>query len=94
VLTHYADDFEMPTPMIQHVLGIASGTLKGKKAVGDYWRAALKKVPDLGFSIIDVTSGVDVVCIYYRAVMEKMAVETFFFDKQGLVCKAIATYNG
>lgn len=93
VLSHYADDFEMTTPMIQQVLCIESGTLKGKQAVGDYWRAALRKVPDLAFSIIDVTSGVDAVSIYYRAVMGKMAIETFFFNKAGLVYKAVATYN-
>ena len=55
VLTYYTDDFEMTTPMIQRILGIESGTLKGKTAVGDYWRAALEKVPDLKFSIIEVT---------------------------------------
>lgn len=93
VLSHYDDDFEMTTPMIQRVLGIESGTLKGKQAVGDYWRAALRKVPDLAFSIIDVTSGVDTVSIYYRAVMGKMAIETFFFNKEGLVHKAVATYK-
>ncbi len=93
VLAHYSDAFKMTTPMIQRVLGIESGTLKGKQAVGDYWRAAIRKVPDLAFSIIDVTSGVDAIIIYYRAVMGKMAIETFFFNKEGLVYKAIATYN-
>lgn len=93
MLAHYTDDFEMTTPMIQKVLGVESGMLKGKQAVGDYWRAALRKMPDLAFSTIDVTSGVDVVSIYYRAVMGKMAIETFFFNEEGLVYKAIATYN-
>jgi ketosteroid isomerase-like protein len=93
VLAHYTDDFEMTTPMIQRVLGIESGTLKGKQAVGDYWRAALRKMPDLAFSIVDVTSGVDTVSIYYRAVMGKMAIETFFLNEERLVYKALATYN-
>ena len=93
MLSHYADDFEMTTPMIQRVLGVESGTLKGKTSVGDYWRAALKKVPDLTFSIVEVTSGVDAVSIYYRAVLGKMAIETFFFNKEGLIYKALATYN-
>ena len=93
LLTHYADDFEMTTPMIQRVLGIESGTLKGKTAVGDYWRAALKKVPDLKFSIIEVLSGVGSVSIYYNAVLGKRAVETFFFNDKGLVNKAFANYN-
>jgi len=93
VLTHYADDFEMTSPMIQHVLGIESGTMKGKTAVGDYWRVSLRKVPDLKFSIIEVTSGVGSVSIYYNTVMGKRAVETFFFNENGQVYKALATYN-
>lgn len=93
VLSHYTDDFEMTTPMIQKVLGIASGTLKGKKAVGDYWRAALQKMPDLKFTLIDVTSGVDSVSLYYDAVLGKRAIETFFFSRDGKVFKALATYN-
>ncbi|MFH0785691.1 MAG: nuclear transport factor 2 family protein [Pseudomonadota bacterium] len=71
VLSHYTDDFEMTTPMIQRFLEIESGTLKGKTAIGDYWRAALKKVPDLKFSIIEVTSGVSSFSIYYNAVLGK-----------------------
>jgi hypothetical protein len=93
VLKHYTDDFEMTTPMIQRVLGIESGTLQGKTAVGDYWRAALEKLPDLKFSIIEVTCGVASISIYYNAVLGKRAVETFFFNDRGLVYKAFANYN-
>jgi hypothetical protein len=93
VLTHYTDDFEMTTPMIQSVLGVESGTLKGKLAVGDYWRSALKKMPYLKFSVIEVTYGVDSVSIFYNSVMEKKAVETFFFNDKGQIYRALATYN-
>jgi len=93
VLAHYTDDFEMTTPMIQRILGIESGTLRGKKVVGDYWRAALKKIPDLKFSIIEVTCGPASVSIYYNAITGKKAIETFFFGEKGKVYKALATYN-
>ena len=93
VLAHYTDDVELTKPMIQQVLGVSSGTLKGKKAIGDYWRAALQKIPDLKFSIIDVTVGVGAVSVYYDAVMGKKAVETFFFNDQAKVYKSLVTYN-
>ena len=93
VLSHYTDDFEMSTPMIQKVLGIAAGTLKGKQAVGDYWEAALRKMPDLRFSVIEVAAGVNVVSIYYDAGSGRRAIETFFFNKEGKVFKALAAYN-
>jgi hypothetical protein len=92
VLSHYTDDFEMSTPMIQRLLGIESGVLKGKKAVGDYWRSALKRAPDLQFSIIDVASGVDSVSIYYNAAFGNKAIETLLFNKEQKVCKAFAAY--
>jgi hypothetical protein len=93
ILSHYTDNFEMTTPMIQRMLGIESGTLKGKKAVGDYWRAALQKVPDLKFSLIDVTCGINTVSIYYDSIMGKKAIETFFFNNDGKVVRAVATYT-
>ena len=93
VLAHYTDDFTMTTTMIQNLLGTPSGTLQGKPAVGDYWRAALRKIPNLQFSIIETTCGVDVVSIYYDAVLGRRAVETFFFNAAGKVFKALATYN-
>ena len=83
----------MTTPMIQRVLGIESGALKGKTAIGDYRRTALKKTPDLKFSIIEVTSGVGSASIYYNAVLGKRAIETFFFNEKGLVYKVFANYN-
>jgi ketosteroid isomerase-like protein len=93
ILAHYTDDFEMTTPMIQRILAIESGTLKGKKAVGDYWQAALAKIADLNFSIIEIACGVDSISIYYNAVMGRRAIETFFFNEGGKVYKASAAYT-
>lgn len=56
-------------------------------------RAALKKIPDLKFSVIEVTCGIGSVSIYYNAVIGKKAIETFFFDEKGKVYRALATYN-
>lgn len=41
ILSHYADDFEMSSPVIVKVVGEPSGTLKGKEAVGAYWASGL-----------------------------------------------------
>jgi len=93
ILSHYTDDFEMTSPLIQKLHGVATGTLKGKQAVGDYWRGALKKIPGLKFSLIAVTSGFDSVSIFYDSVMGKKAIETFLFNSEGKVFKALATYS-
>lgn len=92
VLSHYTDDFEMTTPMIQKVLGIAADTQRQEGC-----RGLLESGPpedaDLKFSLIDVTAGVDSVSLYYDAVLGKRAIETFFFNREGKVFKALATYN-
>ncbi|WP_420603830.1 nuclear transport factor 2 family protein [Flagellimonas sp.] len=93
IMAHYTEDIEITTPMIKMAAGIDSGTLKGKKAVADYWEKALDKIPDLHFELIDVTEGVDSVALYYKSVMNKRAVEVMFFDKMGKVSKMIAHYT-
>ena len=35
----------------------------------------------------------DTVSIYYHAVLGRRAIETFFFNAEGKVYKALATYN-
>jgi hypothetical protein len=79
--------------MIKAVLGIESGSLKGKDAVRNYWQAALKKVPDLKFELIEATQSIDSIAIYYKAVMNKRAIEVMFFNESGKIIKVIAHYN-
>jgi hypothetical protein len=93
IMSHYADDVEVTTPMIKVAMGIDSGTLRGKASVGQYWQAALEKVPDLHFRLVECTQSVDSIAIYYESIMGKMAIEVMFFDPNGKVSKVIAHYN-
>ncbi|WP_309642200.1 nuclear transport factor 2 family protein [Flavobacterium sp.] len=93
ILDHYTDDIEITTPMIKLAAGIESGSLKGKNAVRDYWSKALQRIPDLHFELLDVTQGVDSVALYYKSVMNKMAVEVMFLNEAGKVYKMIAHYT-
>jgi len=93
IMKHYAEDIQITTPMIKLAGGIESGSLQGKEEVRAYWQKALNKIPDLHFELVDVTSGVDSVALYYKSVMSKMAIEVMFFDENGLVNKMIAHYT-
>jgi len=92
ILSHYAKDFEMTTPMIALVTG-GAGTLKGREAVGAYWAKSFAKVPDLHFELNEVYYSVDSICISYKAVMGLQAVEYMWFGEDGKVRKAAAHYN-
>ena len=93
ILSHYAEDVEVTTPMIKVALGIESGTLRGKAPARRYWQAALERVPDLHFQLIECTQSVESIALYYKSVMGKMAIEVMFFDKDGKVSRVIAHYN-
>ena len=93
ILTHYSDDVEITTPMIKIALGNDSGSLKGKEAVGVYWRQALIKLPDLHFELLDVATSVDSIALYYKSVMNKNTIEVMFFNETGKVNKIIAHYT-
>ena len=84
-MSHYSDDLEITTPMIKLAGGIESGSLSGKENVAAYWRKALSKFPDLKFELIDVTSGVNSVALYYKSIMDKKAVEVMFLNEEGLI---------
>ncbi len=93
ILSHYSEDVEITTPMIKLAGGIESGTLRGKESVADYFEKALEKIPDLHFELVEVTEGVNSVALYYKSVMNKMAIEVMFFDDKGLVNKMFAHYT-
>lgn len=93
ILHHYSDDFSITTPMIKIAMGVETGTLSGKDNIREYWAAALKKIPDLHFKLVDVTTSVDSIALYYHSVMNKMAIEVMFFNAEGKVNKVIAHYS-
>lgn len=91
ILSHYAEDFEMSSPYIAQIAGEASGQLRGKAAVGAYWKLALARMPELRFELKEILIGAHSLTLYYRGA-RGMAAEVFFFDPSGLVAKAAAHY--
>lgn len=92
ILSHYEDDFEMSSPAIARLTGEASGTLRGKAAVGAYWGGALKKYPDLRFELRHVLRGTDSVTLIYDGVLG-LSAEVFHFAPSGKVARAFAHYD-
>ena len=93
ILEHYSDDFEMTSPMIVNLMSVASGTLKGKEKIREYWAKGLDRFPDLHFELNQTTYGVETIALYYDAVSGRKSVEWFLFDNNGKVIKSIAHYN-
>ena len=85
VLSHYADDFEMSSPVIVQVAAEPSGPLWGKAAVGAYWAKALELIPDLHFELISVLVGVTSITLYYNGTRGRLAAEVFHFGTRRMV---------
>jgi hypothetical protein len=92
VLAHYAEDFEMSSPMIVRIAGEPSGTLRGKSAVGAYWRKALDMLPDLRFEPACVLTGTRSIVIHYKGAGGRLVAEVLEFDADGSVIRASAHY--
>lgn len=92
VLAHYEEDFVFQSPMITVVTGEPSGRLQGKAAVRAYWAAALARLPDLHFELVDVLLGAGCLTLYYRG-HRGLVAETFFFDGSHLAVRATAAYS-
>ena len=93
VLLHYAEDFEMSSPVIVQMVSELSGTLRGKVAVGAYWKKALELMPDLHFELISVLVGVTSITLCYKGARGRLAAEVFHFDAEQKVSRAFAHYH-
>jgi hypothetical protein len=93
ILSHYSEDFEMFSPAIARVTGSATGSIRGKQAVGEYWVKALTLHPNLEFVHVCSLIGVDSLVVHYIGVANRRVVEVFNFDSDGLVSRAHAYYE-
>ena len=93
VLSHYyTDDFEMSSPRIRDIAGEPSGVLRGKPAIGAYWRKALDATPTLHFDLLAVLIGARSVALHYRNHASRLVVETLELDDARAIVRAAAYY--
>ncbi len=66
ILSHYAEDFTIETPMAILLYPQSKGLVVGKEEVRKYWQIGLERIPNLQFEIINVLLGVNGLTIYYH----------------------------
>jgi len=93
VLALYAENFEMTSHHI-HAMGFdASGTLRGKDRVRNYWATALGRLPDLHFELIDLFLSPDSVVVFYRNECGRNICEYLRLDAHGKIAQASGNYG-
>lgn len=92
ILAHYADDVEFFSPFVAGLTGKASGELRGKAALRDYFTRGLAAYPDLKFEFVRLYSGVRSCVLEYHSVNRLRAAETMEFDHAGKINRVQAHY--
>lgn len=93
IMAHYADEIELTSPFVLHLLGEPDGTIRGKGALADYFRRGLEAFPDLLFELRAALPGIGSVVIVYRSVRDLIAAEVMELDPQGRIARARAHYR-
>jgi ketosteroid isomerase-like protein len=93
VLSHFSEDVVFTSPVAVQLLEGSDGTIRGKKALREYWTEGLRRVPLLHFEVVGVYVGVTSVVINYRNQKGGLVNEVLIFDGD-LVRSGHGTYLG
>jgi ketosteroid isomerase-like protein len=93
IMSHYAEDVLLVSPVAAAILNDPSGTVKGKDALRAYFKRGLDVYPNLKFDLIDVMRGVCSVILYYTNQKGTKTGEFMEIDSNGTIVRVVANYN-
>ena len=93
ILSHYAEDVTLTSPVAAKLLNDPTGTVSGKQALREYFTRGLAVYPDLKFHLLDVLSGISSVVIHYINQKGTKTGEFMEFDREGKVRRVVANYG-
>jgi hypothetical protein len=94
IMSHYADNVELVSPVAKLLLDEPTGAVRGKAALRSYFQKALQAYPDLRFDLRDVMWGMKSVVLLYANQKGTLTGEFMQFDADGKVDKVVANYGG
>lgn len=92
ILSHYAENVEVTSPLVEAVLGPGQVTVRGKAALRAYWGKALARYPDLRFVLYRAYAGPRSLVLHYQSVQALVGAECMELDADGLVRRVLAHY--
>ncbi len=91
VLAHFHDEAVFISPIAASMWPSTNGRMVGKRAIREYWVAALARVPDLHFEIDHLSAGTGILVIQYQNQNGIRVAEVLRFE-DGLVIEGYGTY--
>ena len=93
ILSHYADDVEVISPLVETFLGPGRVTVRGKPTLlRKYWGTALAKYPGSPLPLFRAYAGPRSVVLHYQSVQALVGAECLEFDGDGRVRRVLAHY--
>jgi ketosteroid isomerase-like protein len=94
ILSHYADDFTIESPMAIKLYPQSHGIVVGKSEVRKYWTIGLERSPCLRFEMLDLLIGVNSVGLYLFNTSSNMkSAEVMSFNSEKKVYKAVVCFS-
>jgi ketosteroid isomerase-like protein len=93
IMSHYAENVVLVSPVAARILNDPLGTVKGKDALRAYFEKALEVYPNLKFDLVDVMWGLSSVVLYYVNQNGTKTGEFMEIDSSGKVVRVVANYN-
>ena len=93
ILSHYADDVVLVSPVAQRILVDPTGMVRGKAALRASFSKGLEAFPDLRFRLLDLMWGISSVVLYYENQKGTRVGEFMEIGPDGKVVRVVANYN-
>ncbi|HET6567509.1 MAG TPA: nuclear transport factor 2 family protein [Rhodothermales bacterium] len=94
IMSHYAANVILVSPVAANLLNDPSGTLRGKEALRAYFARGLEAYPHIKFELVDVLWGLSSVVLYYVNQKGTKTAEFMEIDADAKVVRVVANYNG
>ncbi len=93
VANHYADDIIYHSPKLKTIIEHDGPSLTGKKALVEYWNAAIEDARSLFFDVQKIFVSSDSITLFFENHQGQDVAETFIFNSDGKVKECIASYS-
>ena len=93
ILSHYAPEIELTSPVAVRLLNDSSGTVRGPIALRQYFRRGLESYPNLAFELLEVMWGLSSVILRYKNQKGSTTAEYMELDTRMKVTRVVANYS-
>ena len=93
ILSHYAPNVTLTSPVVAQLLNQPFGTIEGQDALRSYFSRGLTAFPQLQFELLDFLFGVSSIVLYYINHKGTKTAEFMELDASRKVTRVVANYS-